>query len=64
MAIVLSVATAFEGLICIIMLLPLAIPVVMLGVLVGSFLVGLGPWSTLAISASSLWSWLPCCRRW
>ena len=32
-----------EGLICILMLLPLALPVVMLGVMVGYFLVGIGP---------------------
>ena len=37
------VATAFEGLICIIMMLPLAVPVVMLGALVGYFIVSLGP---------------------
>lgn len=37
------IATAFEGLICIIMMLPLAIPVVLLGAVVGYFIVGLGP---------------------
>ena len=42
-AIVLLVATAFEGLICIIMMLPLAVPVVMLGAMVGYFIVELGP---------------------
>jgi uncharacterized membrane protein YhaH (DUF805 family) len=40
---VLLIATAFEGLICIIMMLPLAVPIVMLGALVGYFVVGLGP---------------------
>ena len=36
-------ATAFEGLICIIMVLPLALPVVIMGALVGYFIVRLGP---------------------
>ena len=35
--------TAFEGLICIVMILPLAIPVALLGAMVGYFLVRLGP---------------------
>ena len=43
LAIVLLVATAFEGLICIIMMLPLAVPVVVLGTLVGYFILELGP---------------------
>ena len=42
-AIVLTVATAFEGLICIIMMLPLAVPIVILGALVGYFILELGP---------------------
>ena len=42
-AIVMLVATAFEGLICIIMMLPLAAPVVLLGATVGYFIVRLGP---------------------
>ena len=42
-AIVLTVATAFEGLICIIMMLPLAAPIVILGALVGYFILELGP---------------------
>jgi len=42
-ALVLMVATAFEGLICILMMLPLAAPVVMLGATVGYFIVSLGP---------------------
>ena len=37
------VATAFEGLICIVMMLPLAVPVVMLGALVGYLIVEYGP---------------------
>ena len=37
------VVTAFEGLICIIMMLPLAAPVVLLGALVGYFIVASGP---------------------
>ncbi len=37
------VATAFEGLICLIMMLPLAIPVVLLGAMVGYFIVSIGP---------------------
>jgi uncharacterized membrane protein YhaH (DUF805 family) len=41
-AFVVMVATAFEGLICIVMMLPLAVPVVLLGALVGYFIVGLG----------------------
>ena len=43
LAIVLLVATAFEGLICIIMMLPLAVPIVVLGTLVGYFILELGP---------------------
>ena len=43
MAVVLLVATAFEGLICIIMMLPLAVPIVVLGVLIGYFILDLGP---------------------
>jgi hypothetical protein len=39
----LMLVTAFEGLICIIMVLPLAIPVAVLGALVGYFVVHLGP---------------------
>ena len=42
-AIVLLVATASEGLICIIMMLPLAVPIVILGTLVGYFILELGP---------------------
>ncbi len=42
LAIVLLVATAFEGLICI-MMLPLAVPIVVLGTLVGYFILELGP---------------------
>ncbi|GAC1465738.1 MAG: hypothetical protein NVSMB9_05630 [Isosphaeraceae bacterium] len=41
-ALVALVATAFEGLICILMMLPLAFPVVMLGAMVGYFIVSLG----------------------
>jgi uncharacterized membrane protein YhaH (DUF805 family) len=43
LAIVLLVATAFEGLICIIMIVPLAVPIVILGALVGYFILELGP---------------------
>ena len=32
--------TAFEGMICMLMVLPLVLPVVMLGVMVGYFIVG------------------------
>jgi len=42
-AVVLMVVTAFEGSICILMMLPLAVPVVMLGSMVGYFIVSLGP---------------------
>jgi uncharacterized membrane protein YhaH (DUF805 family) len=42
-ALVLMIATAFEGLICILMVLPLAVPVVMLGAMVGYFIVRRGP---------------------
>jgi uncharacterized membrane protein YhaH (DUF805 family) len=42
-AIVLLVSTAFEGLICIVMMLPLAVPVVVLGALVGYFILEIGP---------------------
>ena len=42
-AVVAMIATAFEGLICIVMLLPLAVPVVLLGATVGYFIVRLGP---------------------
>jgi hypothetical protein len=42
-AIALMVTTAFEGLICIVMMLPLAVPVVMLGALVGYLIVEYGP---------------------
>jgi len=42
-AMVLTVATAFEGLICIIMMLPLAAPIVILGAMVGYFILELGP---------------------
>jgi uncharacterized membrane protein YhaH (DUF805 family) len=41
-AIVLTVVTAFEGVICIIMMLPLAIPVVLLGATVGYYVVAFG----------------------
>jgi hypothetical protein len=42
-ALILMVTTAFEGLICIIMMLPLAAPVVMLGAMVGYVIVRIGP---------------------
>jgi uncharacterized membrane protein YhaH (DUF805 family) len=42
-ALVLLVGTAFEGLICIVMVLPLAVPVVMLGSMVGYFIVNVRP---------------------
>ncbi len=42
-ALVLMVATAFEGLICMIMMLPLSLPIVMLGSMVGYLIVELGP---------------------
>jgi hypothetical protein len=41
-AILVMIATAFEGLICIIMMLPLALPIVCLGATVGYFVVRLG----------------------
>ncbi len=40
--IVALVVTAFEGLICIVMMLPLAAPIALLGAMVGYFVVGLG----------------------
>jgi uncharacterized membrane protein YhaH (DUF805 family) len=40
--IILMVVTAFEGLICIIMMLPLAVPIVLLGSMVGYFMVNAG----------------------
>jgi uncharacterized membrane protein YhaH (DUF805 family) len=42
-ALLVMVATAFEGMICILMMLPLFLPVVMLGAIVGYFVVRLGP---------------------
>lgn len=41
-AILAMIATAFEGLICILMMLPIAIPIVMLGSIIGYFIVALG----------------------
>ena len=41
-ALAVIVVTAFEGLICIVMMLPLAVPIVLLGAMVGYFIVGLG----------------------
>ena len=43
LVLILLVVSASEGLICIIMLLPLAIPVVMLGVMVGYLIIEYGP---------------------
>jgi uncharacterized membrane protein YhaH (DUF805 family) len=42
-AFLMLVVTAFEGLICIVMMLPLAVPVALLGAMVGYFIVRLGP---------------------
>ncbi len=42
-AILLLVATAFEGLICIVMMLPLVVPIVVLGLMVGYLIVEYGP---------------------
>ena len=42
-AFVAMIATAFEGLICIVMMLPLAAPVALLGAMVGYFIVSIGP---------------------
>jgi uncharacterized membrane protein YhaH (DUF805 family) len=41
-AVAVMIATAFEGLICIVMMLPLAVPVVILGAIVGYFIVAVG----------------------
>ena len=42
-ALTVLLTTAFEGLICILMMLPLALPVALLGAMVGYFIVRLGP---------------------
>jgi hypothetical protein len=42
-AVAVMMVTAFEGVICIIMLLPLAVPIVLLGAAIGYLVVGYGP---------------------